>query len=142
MARRDRPSIMCRVTPTGLAPIGPFDGEILAGFRIGTDVSVEIKQARPNDFNAKYWSVLGRASDNSDWPSARALNTALLLEAKHIAYARCMDGSVVVEPRSLSDFDAAEFEAHYHWAVDYICQHVLVGMDPDDLTRDPRKGAR
>ena len=138
MARRDRPSIMVRVTGHGLAPLGPYDAEVLAGFRIGAELSAELKQARHSGLNSKYWAILGRVVDNSDWPSARALNKALLMEAKHVSHTRLMDGSLLVEPRDLSDLDGPEFEQFYSTALDFICEHVLPGMDRADLERDPR----
>jgi hypothetical protein len=130
--------MMMRVTPTGLMPIGPYDAEVFSQLKQGADVSVEVKQARNNRLNAKYWAILGRVVDNSDWPSTRALNKALLVEAKHIDHVRLMDGSLLVEPRSLSDLEGPEFDEFYEWAIGYICEHVIPGLDREALEKERR----
>lgn len=136
---------MMRVTPQGLAPLGSHDGEVLSRFAEGSVVSVEPKQTRNMKHRALYWCVLGRVVDNTDWASTRVLNNALLIECGFIEYCRLMgtnpDGSphIRVEARDLSDLDEDEFRVFFELALSYICEFIIVGMDPKELLRDPRK---
>jgi len=133
VANRDRPSMLMRVKPHGLVPAGPWDAELYAELKTDAVVKVEVKQARSNPLNAKYWAILGRVVENTHWPSARALNKALLMEANHIERVRLMNGEMLAEPRSLSDLEGPEFEAFYDWAIQFICTEVLPGTDPKAL---------
>lgn len=142
MSRRDHPLLRMTVTGHGLSPAGPYDAEILAGFNIGSEVNVEVKQTRNNGLNAKYWAILGRVVENSDnYPTAKTLNEDLLVEFGHYDSWLTMGGLLRKEAKSLALLDQAEFERFYEWAITTLCERVIPGMDPDELQRDPRRAA-
>jgi hypothetical protein len=131
MSRRsDRPSLMMRVVAgPRLEPIGPHDAEVLGAYKVGTELTVEPKNVKNNKLLAKWWAVLGRVVENTGWVSARALNKALLMELKLVSHTRLFDGSLLVEPMSLADLDDEEMSRLYDEGVDFICEHVIPGMD-------------
>jgi hypothetical protein len=133
-SKADRPSIVCRVTATGFMPATAFDLELFQAYKIGSDVTVEVKQVRSKKLNSLYWRNLGKVVEASEsWPSSRALHTALLIRAGHIMTIQLFDGGEHVEPRSLTDMDDAEFEAYLKWAFEYICTKVIPGLDLDEF---------
>src|SRR4051812_26043393 len=131
MSRRsDRPSIMMRVVAgPRLEPIGPHDAEVLGAYKVGTELTVEPKNVKNNRFLAKYWSILSRVVENTDWTSTKALNKALMMEMKLVNHVRLFDGSLLVEPMSLSELDQEEFERFYSDALDFICREVMPNVD-------------
>jgi len=132
--KADRPSIVCRVTATGFMPVSAYDLELFEVYKLGTDVTVEVKQTRSKKLNSLYWRNLGNVVQSVEtWPSSRALNRALLIKAGHVECIQLFDGGTHIEPRSLTDFDDPEFETYMKWAFHYICTEVIPGLDLDEF---------
>jgi hypothetical protein len=89
--------------------------------------------------NAKFWAILGRVVDNSEWPNSKALSKALLAEWGHVDRWMTMGGEVHQEAGSLADLEDSEFGRFYEWAMAYICEHVIPGMDREELERQPER---
>jgi hypothetical protein len=132
--RSDRPAIMMRVVAgPRLEPVGPYDAEILSAYPVGSELTVEPRKVKNNKLLAKWWAVLGRVVENTDWVSARALNKAVLMELKLVNHTRLFDGSLLVEPMSLADLDDEELSRVYDEGVNFLCEHVIRGMDRAEL---------
>jgi hypothetical protein len=133
-SKTDRPSIVCRITARGFEPVTSFDQELFQTYRLGTDVTVEVKQLRALKDNSIYWRNLGKIVEAVEtWPTARALNVALLIKAGHVTGIRQFDGGTHYEPRSLTDFDDAEFKSYRDWAFEFLCTEVCPGLDLDEF---------
>jgi hypothetical protein len=136
--RSDRPSIMMRVVAgPRLEPVTAHDAEILSSYKFGTELTVEPKHTKNNRFLAKYWSILSRVVENTDWVSTKALHSALMLEMRLFNKIRLFNGEMLAEPMSLSELDQEDFELYYHQVLDFICEHVIPGMDRAALEARP-----
>ena len=133
-SKADRPSIVCRVTATGFMPASGFDLELFQAYRLGSDVTIEVKQLRNMKENSKYWRMLGKVVEAVEtWPNARCLHTALLIRYGHIWSIQLFNGDTHVEPRSLTDMDDPEFLAYRDWAYKFLCTEVVPGLDLDEF---------
>jgi hypothetical protein len=56
-----------------------------------------------------------------------------MMEMKLVNHVRLFDGSLLVEPMSLSELDQEEFERFYSDALDFICREVMPNVDRSEL---------
>jgi hypothetical protein len=121
-----------------LEPVTAHDAELLSAYKFGTELTVEPKHTKNNRFLAKYWTILSRVVENTDWVSTRALHTALMLQMRLARGIRLFNGEMLAEPMSLTELDQEEFELYYHQALDFICEHVIPGLERSELEAIPR----
>ncbi len=137
MAKRsDRPSCLVEVTAQGYSPQGPWDWEVHDKWQHGTVLSAEFRQTRDPKLSSLYWVILGKVYENTQFPSARVLHKALLVECGWVDRYRTISGDEVSDPMSITDMSADEFKAYFEQAMAVI--HREWGIDVEKLRKEGR----
>lgn len=141
MTRRasDKPTIICTVTPEGLAPSSAYDAEVLGRYAIGCEVEVSIFQPRNQKQSRFFWVILGKVVDNQDvFPNAEALATALKIRIGHFETLKLIGDAVIPIPKSMRSMDQQQFSEFMEQSFHIIATEVIPGLDIDVLLREGR----
>ena len=137
MARRaDKQSVFLRVTQRGLVPASGADAEVLGRYANGVIVEAILHEPKSEPQARLLWRILSIVADNSDYASAEALMTALKVKLQHVDSITLIGGGMLLNPRSLKDFDREGLSRFFDQAMAVIADEVIPGLDVDRLVKD------
>ena len=121
-----------------LRPFGDEAEAMLQKWKIGSVVSVEVKQPRNPDHHKKFFALLNLIYSNQEhYKSTDEILDAFKFAVGHTKKIKTRRGVIEV-PLSIS-FSAMsqdEFAAFYDKAVDFVCTEVIPGLQREDLAKE------
>lgn len=137
--------LYCRVTETGLVPLGEMDWELKKLLKVGTDVKVRVSRPRNIKFHHKFFALLQLTLDNLPEKlqadkgiySLEALLAALKIDLGYFT-THNVNGHEVVKLRSISfaNMSQQDFERFYDLSITCILNNYLRGTNRKDLEQE------
>jgi hypothetical protein len=141
--RREKQSVMLRVTPRGLLPASGWDAELLARYRTGTVVEAELHQPQSEKLHRTLRRIVSIVADNTDkYPNGEALMDALKIKFGHFSSISLIGGGINFHPRSLAEMDGPTLARFFDHCMDVIETEVIPGFDARGLIRESHKATR
>jgi hypothetical protein len=137
--------LYCRVTETGLVPLGEMDWELKKLLKVGTDVKVRVSRPRNIKFHHKFFALLQLTLDNLPEKlqadkgiySLESLLAALKIDLGYFTTSK-INGCEVVKLCSISfaSMSQQDFERFYDLSITCILNNYLRGTNRKDLEQE------
>jgi hypothetical protein len=128
----DRHQVVLRVTERGYEPYDAAAWKQYGKIKVGTLVEAEIARGRSVIQNARYWAVLTKAVEATDWWSTpEELHNALKVATGKIDIVRLIGGTLVKVPGSTSfrDMNQEAFNDYQESAFAILADKLEMSVD-------------
>lgn len=133
-----------RNTESGLLPLYDSDDFEKKKLKIGTDYKVEIKKARNYQLLKKYFALIKLAWLNMpeqydrQYPHPENLRKALQVEAGYYETSYTLDGTQLIESKSIAFDELDEFGFHeiYNKVLDVVLKWILPNNTSEEIERE------
>jgi len=125
-------------------PAYQSDHDLVRKIKPFTVVRTTIVRDRNYQFFKKYWALMKMAHFHlnekfkADYPTYKHLEKAVRIEAGHFDVLALVDGTITRLPRSISfkKMTETEFEEHYTFVTNVICDKFIEGISLEDFEQD------
>ena len=121
-----------------LVPSDEYAAEWLGRIKEGKEVLVTARRSRSVAHHRRFFKLLSRVIDNSDyWQTVDELLDALKLASGHAERRMKLDGTPYLAPKSINfaSLDEEEFK-RFEERCRYLLATKVLGYDPEELMKD------
>jgi hypothetical protein len=133
--------ILCTRTLSGLAPADAAAEEALRKVKMGSLLTVDVKQPRNAKMHRLYWALIGLVWENMDherYPSADTLHEAIKFAAGIRQRVELPNGEhfYIAGSIAFNQMDQAAFDTFFNRVCDLVAKHFLPGVTDAELRRE------